>query len=127
MSGSRVVTAVRVRPYSSAEIASGSLSVVSFDTASRGIGISHPSVVASSANKGSFDSSPAPDRVFNYDYTFWSASKNDSYFSNQESVFSQIGRPIIDNCLQGMNCSLFAYGNINYRFISQLNILRPDW
>jgi kinesin family protein 1 len=110
MSGTRVITAVRIRPLSSNELASGSVSIVSYDLVSKGIGISHPSIY--SASNAISKSDITPERIFNYDYTFWSVNKLDPYFSNQENVFDQIGRPIIENCLQGMNCSLFAYGNV---------------
>jgi hypothetical protein len=102
MSGMRVVTAVRARPLSNTEVTSGSLNILSYDTISKGIGVTHPSAVG----KGS----ATPERVFTFDCNFWSVYKADPYFSSQEAVFLEIGMPIIENCLQGMNCSLFAYG-----------------
>jgi hypothetical protein len=65
--------------------------------------VTHPSAVGKGKDA-------TPERIFNYDHNFWSVFKDDPYFSTQEDVFSQIGVPIIDNCLRGMNCSLFAYG-----------------
>ena len=40
---------------------------------------------------------------FNFDYV-------GSEDSTQEEIFQIVGKPIIDQCLQGYNGSIFAYG-----------------
>lgn len=61
------------------------------------------------------------EKVFSFDHSFWS---HDGYeedpqgylkpissdFADQKSVYEKVGRTILDNALNGYNCTLFAYG-----------------
>ena len=95
----RILTAVRVRPLSSAEIAAGAKDVVRCDE-SLGIGISEIFNTSRVTNE----------RFFKFDYDFYSANEEHPLYSSQSDIFQKIGRPIVDGCLDGINCALFAYG-----------------
>ncbi len=58
-----------------------------------------------------YKSADTPARYFTFDHAFWSVDKtNTTLYAGQEEVFAKIGVPILNNCLMGYNCSLFAYG-----------------
>lgn len=50
--------------------------------------------------------------TYKYNYVHWSTgtSRDTPIFASQETVYNDIGVPLVRNTLQGFNCSLFAYG-----------------
>ncbi|XP_065896564.1 kinesin-like protein KIF28P isoform X2 [Dysidea avara] len=63
----------------------------------------------------------AEPRKFAFDYSYWShdgfEEREDGYFApvtpiyaDQQKVFDDLGRGVLDNAWKGYNCSLFAYG-----------------
>lgn len=50
--------------------------------------------------------------TYKYDYVHWSTgtSRDTPSYASQETVYNDIGIPLVRNTLQGYNCSLFAYG-----------------
>ncbi len=106
-----VVTAVRVRPISSTESSIESNVVVSISDKIGEVILVNP--VYYTSNKSEKDRE-LNERKFAFDYSFWSVSKSDSRYSNQIDVYNTIGLPIVQNCLNGFNCSLFAYGTVNF-------------
>lgn len=120
MKSERVTTALRVRPLSAAESGTGSISVVSPSYRDpNSIGISHPSALLFKDGQVS-PYVQQPERMFNYDHIFWSASRFDEGFCSQQDVFERIGLPLVESCLLGVNSSLFAYGIVDYRYHSIL-------
>jgi hypothetical protein len=66
------------------------------------------------------------ERGFSYDFMFWSVSPSDPRYFGQSEIYESVGKPIIQNCLSGLNCSLFAYGMLsNSKIIFIYN--RPNW
>jgi hypothetical protein len=53
---------------------------------------------------------PDKEHNFRYDYSFWSHTKEDAHFADQEMVFRCMGIPLLNRAFQGYNCCLFAYG-----------------
>jgi hypothetical protein len=47
---------------------------------------------------------------FYYDHSFCSMDRTSPNYASQEFVFSKIGLPLVDRCMDGYNCCLFAYG-----------------
>ena len=51
-------------------------------------------------------------KTFNFDFVHWSTGTQQdtpSYATN-EQIYKDIGLPVIDNIVEGYNCSVFAYG-----------------
>ena len=49
-------------------------------------------------------------KSFNFDHSYWSFERNDKHFAGQDSVFNDLGKPLLDNAFQGYNNCIFAYG-----------------
>ncbi|XP_060073969.1 kinesin-like protein KIF28P [Ylistrum balloti] len=63
----------------------------------------------------------AEPKKFNFDYSYWShdgyTKRPDGYmepaepkYADQQRVFDDLGKGVLDNAWKGYNCSLFAYG-----------------
>ena len=105
----KVITAVRVRPLNSNDDPRATDIIRYFGDQKKGLSIVDPTNIDSKNT----DSGSGAERNFQFDHTFWSvdATKKD-YYSGQEDVFDCIGIPIVNTCLKGVNCSLFAYGQV---------------
>ena len=58
-------------------------------------------------------------KTFHFDFVHWSTgTSNDipSYATN-EQIYKDIGLPVIDNIVEGYNCSVFAYGQTVIRLL----------
>ncbi|KFO85248.1 Kinesin-like KIF14, partial [Buceros rhinoceros silvestris] len=91
---SKVVVAVRVRPFSNREKNENSLPVISMkgsETAVR---------------------NPSTNQVYNfsYDFSFWSFDKCHPNFASQAMVYKTLAVPLIERAFEGYNTCLFAYG-----------------
>ncbi|KAF2088214.1 kinesin-domain-containing protein [Saccharata proteae CBS 121410] len=49
-------------------------------------------------------------KTFNFDRSYWSFDKNDPNYAGQENLFTDLGKPLLDNAFQGFNNCIFAYG-----------------
>jgi hypothetical protein len=47
---------------------------------------------------------------FTFDYSYSSLNKNDDNFTDQETIFKDLGMEIIDCAFEGFNACVFAYG-----------------
>ena len=105
-SNNRIVTAVRIRPFSTEELEGKRNAVARLGPAKGDIVILNPTFFEStdqSATKRELS-----ERVFSYDHSFHSA--NSPATSDQADIYKRVGFPIVQTCLDGVNCSLFAYG-----------------
>ncbi|CAH8625593.1 unnamed protein product [Dicrocoelium dendriticum] len=84
MGDASVKVGVRVRPLSDVEINDGCSSCLSYPSDSRQIMIGQ-------------------DKLFSFDYVF-------DETTHQETLYTQIARPMVDTVLQGYNATLLAYG-----------------
>jgi kinesin family protein 11 len=89
--GTNVQVAVRCRPVNAEERKSGQPSIVTCDPESKSIKIAYGPSGKKQIKNYSFD------KVF-------------GMYSRQEEVFDTMVRPIVDECLEGFNCTIFAYG-----------------
>lgn len=89
--GTNVQVAVRCRPVNAEERKAGQPSVVTCDSENKSISVSYgPSGKKTTKN-------------FTFDKVF-------GMYSRQDEVFDAIVRPIVDEVLEGFNCTIFAYG-----------------
>ncbi|NXV87168.1 KIF14 protein, partial [Calonectris borealis] len=91
---SKVIVAVRVRPFSNREKKENSLPVISMtgsETAVR---------------------NPATNQVysFSYDFSFWSFDKCHPNFASQAMIYKTLAVPLLERAFEGYNTCLFAYG-----------------
>ena len=86
-----VQVAVRCRPANMEEKKTGQASVVATETAEKKVTVQY----GPAGKKAS--------KTFNFDKVFGT-------YSTQEEVFDQMVRPIVSECLEGFNCTIFAYG-----------------
>ncbi|KAI8371561.1 uncharacterized protein BYT42DRAFT_616646 [Radiomyces spectabilis] len=49
-------------------------------------------------------------KAFTFDRSFWSANKDDPEYADQETVYQDLGRELLDHAFDGYNCCIFAYG-----------------
>ena len=54
-------------------------------------------------------------RKFYYDYSFWSFDHLRGTYADQETVYSQIAAPLLDQAFKGYNTCLFAYGQVSVK------------
>uniref|UniRef100_A0A0G4HMF2 Kinesin motor domain-containing protein n=1 Tax=Chromera velia CCMP2878 TaxID=1169474 RepID=A0A0G4HMF2_9ALVE len=53
------------------------------------------------------------EKKFAFDYSFWSHDPNSvtsPFYSNQETIYNDLGKGVLQNALEGFNSCLFAYG-----------------
>ncbi|NXN11984.1 KIF14 protein, partial [Indicator maculatus] len=91
---SKVVVAVRVRPFSKREKDENSLPVIS---------MSGPeTAVRNSATNQVYR--------FSYDFSFWSFDKRDPNYASQAMIYETLAVPLLERAFEGYNACLFAYG-----------------
>ncbi|XP_041350719.1 kinesin-like protein KIF28P [Gigantopelta aegis] len=105
-SGDSVKVAVRVRPFNQREKNAEAKCIISMEGKSTTI-----------KNPETGDS-----KTFSFDYSYWSHDgftedqngvflpNEGSNYSDQQSVFRNLGQGVLDNAWQGYNAALFAYG-----------------
>jgi len=49
-------------------------------------------------------------KVFAFDKSYWSYDKKASNYAGQDSLFQDLGAPLLDNAFEGYNNCIFAYG-----------------
>ncbi len=49
-------------------------------------------------------------KTFKFDKSYWSIQQGGSTYAGQDSVFNDLGIPLLDNAFQGYNNCIFAYG-----------------
>ena len=49
-------------------------------------------------------------KTFAYDKSYWSYDRKDPHFAGQDDLFTDLGKPLLDNAFQGYNNCIFAYG-----------------
>jgi kinesin family protein 1 len=47
-------------------------------------------------------------KAFTFDRSYWSADKNDDHYADQELVYNDLGRELLDHAFDGYNCCIFA-------------------
>ncbi|KAM6262159.1 kinesin-like protein KIF14 [Porphyrio hochstetteri] len=91
---SRVIVAVRVRPFNNREKNENSLPVISMSGSETTV------------------QNPTTNQVytFNYDFSFWSFDKCHPNFASQAIIYKTLAMPLLERAFEGYNTCLFAYG-----------------
>ncbi|XP_052658154.1 kinesin-like protein KIF14 [Harpia harpyja] len=91
---SKVIVAVRVRPFSNREKNENLLPVISMSGSETAV------------------RNPATNQVysFSYDFSFWSFDKCHPNFASQAMIYKTLAVPLLERAFEGYNTCLFAYG-----------------
>ncbi|NXN63590.1 KIF14 protein, partial [Himantopus himantopus] len=91
---SKVIVAVRVRPFSNREKNENS-----------------PPVISMSGSETAVQN-PATNQVysFSYDFSFWSFDECHPNFASQAMIYETLAVPLLERAFEGYNACLFAYG-----------------
>ncbi|NWS98904.1 KIF14 protein, partial [Mionectes macconnelli] len=91
---SKVIVAVRVRPFSNREKTENS-----------------PLVISMSGSETTVEN-PSTNQVysFSYDFSFWSFDKCNPNFASQAVIYQALAVPLLERAFEGYNACLFAYG-----------------
>ncbi|NXA15400.1 KIF14 protein, partial [Sapayoa aenigma] len=91
---SKVIVAVRVRPFSNREKTENALPVISMNGSETAV------------------RNPSTNQVysFSYDFSFWSFDKCHPDFANQAVIYQTLAVPLLERAFEGYNACLFAYG-----------------
>ncbi|KAJ7412012.1 Kinesin-like protein KIF14 [Pitangus sulphuratus] len=91
---SKVIVAVRVRPFSNREKTENS-----------------PPVISMSGSEMTVQN-PSTNQVysFSYDFSFWSFDKCHPNFASQAVIYQALAVPLLERAFEGYNACLFAYG-----------------
>ncbi|SMQ46309.1 unnamed protein product [Zymoseptoria tritici ST99CH_3D7] len=103
--GGNIKVVVRVRPFNSREKDRQAKCIVSMKGAQTVL--TPPSADAKNKSaKAALEGS----KTFAFDKSYWSFNRQDDNFADQENLFTDLGRPLLDNAFQGYNNCIFAYG-----------------
>ncbi|XP_053929642.1 kinesin-like protein KIF14 isoform X2 [Cuculus canorus] len=91
---SKVIVAVRVRPFSNREKNDNLLPVISMSGSE--------TTVRNPATKQVYS--------FSYDFSFWSFDKCHPTFASQAMIYKTLAVPLLERAFEGFNACLFAYG-----------------
>ncbi|NXC56146.1 KIF14 protein, partial [Aleadryas rufinucha] len=91
---SKVIVAVRVRPFSNREKPENSFPVISM------------------SGSETIVRNPSTNQVysFSYDFSFWSFDKGHPNFASQAMIYKTLAVPLLERAFEGYNACLFAYG-----------------
>nr|XP_041573749.1 kinesin-like protein KIF14 isoform X1 [Taeniopygia guttata] len=91
---SKVIVAVRVRPFSNREKTENSFPVISM------------------SGSETIVQNPSTNQVysFSYDFSFWSFDKDHPNFASQAMIYKTLALPLLERAFEGYNACLFAYG-----------------
>lgn len=98
---------VRVRPFNSREKDRNAKCIVSMRNSQTVLSPPLPDPGSKGkAVKGSAEGS----KTFAFDKSYWSFDKKDPDYAGQDNLFTDLGKPLLDNAFQGYNNCIFAYG-----------------
>ncbi|NXK61608.1 KIF14 protein, partial [Sylvietta virens] len=91
---SKVIVAVRVRPFTNREKTENSFPVISM------------------SDSETIVQNPSTNQVyhFSYDFSFWSFDKDHPNFASQAMIYKTLALPLLERAFEGYNACLFAYG-----------------
>ncbi|KAI5796634.1 putative kinesin [Geopyxis carbonaria] len=105
MAGGNIKVVVRVRPFNSREKDRNATCIVQMKDSQTVL--TPPPGTEKVGKGGAKDHGP---KVFNFDRSYWSFSKNDPSYAGQDNLFEDLGLPLLDNAFGGYNNCIFAYG-----------------
>ncbi|KAL4874063.1 hypothetical protein BDV12DRAFT_1686 [Aspergillus spectabilis] len=106
--GGNIKVVVRVRPFNSREIDRGAKCIVQMKD--NQTVLTPPPGAEVTSRKGAGKGPGEGPKSFAFDRSYWSFDKNAPNYADQDSLFSDLGVPLLDNAFQGYNNCIFAYG-----------------
>ncbi|TAQ84787.1 hypothetical protein B7494_g6890 [Chlorociboria aeruginascens] len=106
--GGNIKVVVRVRPFNSREIDRGAKCIVQMKD-SQTVLIPPPDA-EERMRGGKGGAKDAGQKVFAFDKSYWSFSRDDDHYAGQDNLHNDLGKPLLDNAFQGYNNCIFAYG-----------------
>ena len=103
--GGNIKVVVRVRPFNTRELDRKASCIVSMQDQQTVLTPASQDAKTKAA-KAVLDGT----KTFAFDKSYWSFNRKDSHFAGQEDVFTDLGKPLLDNAFQGYNNCIFAYG-----------------
>ncbi|KAI9475786.1 MAG: hypothetical protein EXX96DRAFT_506439 [Benjaminiella poitrasii] len=100
MSGNNIKVVVRCRPLNTREKARGAQCLIRME--------GNKTILSKPASVGS--KVLEEPKAFTFDQSYWSADKDDIDYADQEKVFNDLGKELLDHAFNGYNCCIFAYG-----------------
>eukprot|EP00899_Mesostigma_viride_P014149 jgi/Mesvir1/22735/Mv14138-RA.3 len=100
----RVRVAVRVRPFTPAELHRGDRCILSVHDGQK-VRICNPNVQEGDSN-GAWDR----EREFIFDFAYWSHDPHSPRYATQQTIFNDLGKDVLKQAMAGYNVCLFAYG-----------------
>ncbi|MCJ1414815.1 kinesin-like protein Klp8 [Xylographa parallela] len=108
MAVGNIKVVVRVRPFNSRELGRRAKCIVQMKDSQT---ILTPTPEADERLRGSKGGKIGDgNKVFAFDKSYWSFNPDDSNYAGQDSLFKDLGSPLLDNAFQGYNNCIFAYG-----------------
>ncbi|KAI8975349.1 hypothetical protein BDF20DRAFT_906711 [Mycotypha africana] len=101
MNGNNIKVVVRCRPLNAREKARGAQCLVRME--------GNKTILSKPGLPSSKEVDIAP-KAFTFDQSYWSADKEDQNYADQERVYNDLGRELLDHAMNGYNCCIFAYG-----------------
>ncbi|KAI8992598.1 hypothetical protein BDB01DRAFT_832888 [Pilobolus umbonatus] len=99
MSGNNIKVVVRCRPLNSREKARGAHCLIRME--------GNKTIITKPTAPGGKAEEP---KAFTFDQSYWSFDKEDPDYADQEKVYNDLGRELLDHAFSGYNCCIFAYG-----------------
>ncbi|SPN97362.1 probable kinesin [Cephalotrichum gorgonifer] len=104
MAGGNIKVVVRVRPFNGRELDRKAKCIIEMKGNQT---ILTPPPDYEKTVKGAKDSGQ---KVFAFDKSYWSFSRDDGNYAGQSNLFDDLGQPLLENAFQGYNNCIFAYG-----------------
>jgi kinesin family member 1 len=103
--GGNIKVVVRVRPFNSRENARNARCIVSMD-GQQTVLTPPPPEGKNKHLKAALEGT----KTFAFDKSYWSFNRKDPHFADQDNLFADLGKPLLENAFQGYNNCIFAYG-----------------
>lgn len=142
---SRIKVVIRVRPLTFKEKSYGEKVIAQDVTSrsndlgnesacnfqSRSIAVWDPACFALVAQQQQFDLSSLDSnywaKTFHFDRILWSIDQLSPSYSSQSTVFDELGQPVIDMAMNGYNCCVMAFGQVNDLFVCVIKYIQNSF
>lgn len=104
--GGNIKVVVRVRPFNGRELDRKAKCIVQMKNEQTILTPPTHIDTKSKAAKAALEGT----KTFAFDKSYWSFNRKDPHFAGQEDLFTDLGKPLLDNAFQGYNNCIFAYG-----------------
>ena len=107
MASGNIKVVVRVRPFNAREKDRNAKCIVSMSGSQT---VLTPAPPDGNSKGKSLKAALEGTKTFAFDKSYWSFNRKDDNFAGQDDLFTDLGKPLLDNAFQGYNNCIFAYG-----------------